>query len=331
MAKAVFKLGVLTVGEGALGARGTGRGSVRQQVHDGDTVIIDPLGNLSVRFLGVDAPEESFSLPEQAVRTPDGRTDEAGFVPIKDPRWAEFLDDPFAAKWPKFAPALSRGLLRHLQARVGPGTAKNHADLADAARSALIALIAQDMQELGQDKTTFKFFLAFATEVMDGYGRLLGYLNRAQPKPPRPRPYNERLLATGAVGPYFIWPNLDPFRKQPRLVDAVPKPGSSRPRGVTAAAAQPLDDARQSIRDARAQGLGVWAPAANGLRLEPFELRFLARRQPPDRWVIDLSAGDDRLRAPQLYWKIANPEDRLFVPAEYVPLFVDRGWRRVTR
>jgi endonuclease YncB( thermonuclease family) len=331
MAKAVSKLGVLTVGQGALGARGSGRGSVRQQVHDGDTVIIDPLGNLSVRFLGVDAPEESFSLPEEAVRAPDRRADDSAFVPIKDPRWAAFLDDPFAARWPKFTPALSRGLHTHLKARVGTGAAANHAKLADAARNALIALVDQDMQELGQDKSSFRFFLAFASEVMDGYGRLLGYLNRNQPKPPRPRSYNERLLVTGAVGPYFIWPNLDPFRTQPRLVDAVPKPGSSRPRGVSAAAAQPLDDARESIRTARAQQLGVWAPAPDGLRLEPFELRFLARRQPPDRWVIDLSAGDDRLLAPQLYRKIANPEDRLFVPAEYVPLFVDRGWRRVNR
>jgi hypothetical protein len=31
---------------------------------------------------------------------------------------------------------------------------------------------------------------------------------------------------------------------------------------------------------------------------------------------------------PQFYFEVANPEDRLFVPAEYVPLFVERGWRR---
>jgi hypothetical protein len=163
MAKAVSKLGVLTVGQGALGARGSGRGSVRQQVHDGDTVIIDPLGNLSVRFLGVDAPEESFSLPEEAVRAPDRRADDSAFVPIKDPRWAAFLDDPFAARWPKFTPALSRGLHTHLKARVGTGAAANHAKLADAARNALIALVDQDMQELGQDKSSFRFFLAFAS------------------------------------------------------------------------------------------------------------------------------------------------------------------------
>jgi hypothetical protein len=60
----------------------------------------------------------------------------------------------------------------------------------------------------------------------------------------------------------------------------------------------------------------------------PFELRFLARRSPPDRWVIDLSADDDRLHPPQSYIAIPNAEDRLFLPAEYVPLFVENGWRR---
>jgi hypothetical protein len=33
------------------------------------------------------------------------------------------------------------------------------------------------------------------------------------------------------------------------------------------------------------------------------------------------------LLRPQSYFKIARPEDRLFVPAEFVPLFAARGWR----
>jgi hypothetical protein len=54
---------------------------------------------------------------------------------------------------------------------------------------------------------------------------------------------------------------------------------------------------------------------------------FLARRQPPERWLIDLSAGDDRLLAPQRYRTVPNPEDRLFIPEEYVPLFEQNGWK----
>jgi hypothetical protein len=44
--------------------------------------------------------------------------------------------------------------------------------------------------------------------------------------------------------------------------------------------------------------------------------------------VIDLSADDDRLHPPQGYIRIPNPEDRLFLPTEYVALFVENGWRR---
>jgi len=122
----------------------------------------------------VDAPEKPFTLPDAAVQVPDRRPDEDVFVNISDARWEAFLGDPFAAALPPFEPALGDGLRADLAARVGPGAASNHAMLADAAREALIGLITTDMQELGQTKDTFRFFLAFAHEVMDGYGRLLG-------------------------------------------------------------------------------------------------------------------------------------------------------------
>jgi hypothetical protein len=48
---------------------------------------------------------------------------------------------------------------------------------------------------------------------------------------------------------------------------------------------------------------------------------------PPDRWVIDLSKEEDVL-LPQHYHAIPFPENRLFVPAEFVPLFLEHGWRR---
>jgi hypothetical protein len=82
--------------------------------------------------------------------------------------------------------------------------------------------------------------------------------------------------------------------------------------------------ARGFVRDARDQQLGLFE-AADPLRLLPFELRFLARRSPSERWVIDLGRNDDALIPPQGYFQVANPEDRLFVPAEYVPLFVERA------
>ncbi|MGH3145637.1 MAG: hypothetical protein ACRDTR_07520, partial [Rubrobacter sp.] len=64
------------------------------------------------------------------------------------------------------------------------------------------------------------------------------------------------------------------------------------------------------------------------LSLEPFEVRLLSRRRPPDRWVIDLGDEGDLLIPPQEYYTVPHAEDRLFVPEEYVPLFVEAGWRR---
>jgi hypothetical protein len=186
---------------------------------------------------------------------------------------------------------------------------------------------------LGQSTAEFRFFLVFAHEIMDGYGRLLCYLNRDQPDANipelRPRSYNERLLQMGQVTPYFIWPNINPFLAKGQrgsLLDAVPLPGTAR---SLATRDQALRDARKSVQDARQQGIGIY-DVQQPLRLQPFEVRFLSRRRPPDRWVIDLSQDDDVLLQPQNYHTIAQAEDRLFIPSEYVPLFVEAGWRRQT-
>jgi endonuclease YncB( thermonuclease family) len=310
----------LRIGHAALGARGDVPGSVRQETYDGDTVIVDPDGNLGLRFLGVDAPEVSFPLP-------GGST---AFVSTADPRWAAFLDDPFHDMYGAIDPPLDAGLQASLSARAGPGAAANHHDLAKAAERALEALIERDIAALRQTPETFRFFCSFANEVMDTYGRLLCYLNRDQPEAdepePRPRSYNERLLALGAVAPYFIWPNIDPYRPPKRPVDAVPVPTTVAPAEVTVEELVTLDAARESVRQARQDGLGIFDPR-DPLRIYPSELRFLSRRKPPERWVIDLSAGDDLLREPQAYHLIPNVEDRLFVPEEYVHLFVSKGWR----
>jgi hypothetical protein len=71
----------------------------------------------------------------------------------------------------------------------------------------------------------------------------------------------------------------------------------------------------------------MWLPLTF-LGLLAFELRFVSRRQPPDRWVVDLGRDDEVLLLPQAYLRIPNPEDRLVVPAEYVPPWEQHGWKR---
>jgi endonuclease YncB( thermonuclease family) len=327
-----------TVGYAALGLYGKEPGSVRRQVHDGDTVTVraaspdaeDPTGNFGVRFLGVDTPEVSLPLP--------GRT---GFTPLYNDEWDRFLRDPFADELPPFEPPLDPGLLEYLRSRVGEEAAGNHYRHAKAAEEALEAEVTRDLEALGETPATFRFFLVFAYEIMDRYGRFLCYLNRLQPDEDepeqRPRSYNERLLEAGKANPYFIWPNVDPFRKTSSLVSAVPEPDAI---AELAGGRSALGEARSWVRAAREAGRGVFS-SEDRLLLQAFELRFLSRqstvddeegeravRRPPDRWVIDLTKDDGDLLPPQEYHTITYPEDRLFVPAEYVPLFAERGWWR---
>jgi len=233
-----------------------------------------------------------------------------------------YLSDPLAEDMPPFDPPLTDGLLNHLRARVGPEAAMNHYHLATAAEDALEQEVLADLTALGQSEENFQFYLVFANEVTDRYGRLLCFVNRYQPSEPRPDSYNERLLKAAKVSPYFIWPNIDPFlRKKAKYV--IPPHIASD----VANRAPKLGPAREWVRDARRVGTGIF-DARDFLRLEPFEVRFLARRQPPDRWVIDLSKNDNTIIKPQEYYTVPNAEDRLFIPDEYVSLFVEKGWQR---
>jgi hypothetical protein len=115
---------------------------------------------------------------------------------------------------------------------------------------------------LEQPKERFEFFLAFGAEVMDRYGRLLGYINRHQPDPeipaPRPLTYNERLLGAGMVSPYFIWPNVNPFRASESVISAAQKLAPGHARDV--AEGEPtLRRTRQWVRNARQRKIGLYA------------------------------------------------------------------------
>ena len=317
MPKAIEQISDLTVGHVRLGYRGGVSGSVRHQAHDGDTIMVRAIGDFGVRFLGVDAAEMSYPIPGAKK-----------YVQLSDSRWEAFLSNPFDDKLPAFDPPLSPGLRKYLRARVGPGTAANHFRHAVAAEEALEREVARDLKVLGQPEEQFQFFLVFSYEVMDRYGRFLCFVNRNQfhPTVPEPRPasYNERLLQEAKVSPFFLWPNINPFRKIGSLVKAVIPPGKAND---IAEGDETLSAIRQSLRNAREKKIGIF-DGTDPLRLLPFELRYLARRYPPDRWVIDLGKNNNVLIAPQKYYTVPNMEDRLYLPEEFVPLFMKAGWKR---
>jgi endonuclease YncB( thermonuclease family) len=320
MPKAIKSTEEFTFAITGLGNRGESIGSIKQQTTDGDTINVRLMGNFGVRLLGVDAPESRAVLPNSEGEGEVFRTTDSE-------EWIEFLSNPFLDIYPKFETKLDPELLDHLNSKLGVNTAANHFFHAKQAERALEDEISEDVIATGSSLEDFQFFIAFAKDILDRYGRFLGYVNRNQPESspenPRPLSYNERLLRKGLVLPYFIWPNINPFREKQSLVDAVFAPNQLR---EVAESDLSLSRARNWIRSAREEKSGIFSDI-NPLQLEPFELRFLARRQPPSRFLIDLSSDSDQLLAPQEYWRVEKQEDRLFIPPEYAPLFRQAGWR----
>jgi len=313
VAKAIYQTKKLTVGKFGLGQRADRTGTAKEEVTDGDTISVRSAGNFSIRLLGVDAPESKFMLPNQK-----------SFTSLNNIKWEEFLTNiPFN----QFSKPITFELREYLKLKIKPGVALNHYTNAKLAERAFEQEIAEDMKILLQNEDTFEFFLAFANEIMDSYGRLLCFLNRFQENEitptKRPLSYNERLLKLGKVLPYFIWPNINPFRTKQSIVNAVLRPNTAN---EVALSDYSLRTAREWVKTSREAGKGIYSEE-NNLMLAPFEIRYLAKLEPPSRWVIDLSKNEDIIYRPQSYFKIPNMEDRLFIPEEYVPLFLVKGWK----
>lgn len=298
------------------------KGAPAAVVYDGDGLRGVMGGSQPMRFLGCDAPEVAYTVPVGPTSSKRGQK-------IDGALWRIYLDAPLApGAWPEFKQKLHPLVEQRFAAATGPDCAANHAHHASRARLALIDLIEGDRAALAISETDFKLFVAVTHEVFDGYGRLLAFVNTdVRDAARRPaRTYNERMVASGMASPFFIWHNVDPFIGRPAVTDAALAPADLR----KAAARSRLGRSRTDAAAARAAGLGIYDPA-NPLRLLPYELRMLGDRKTPSRWVIDLSAeaDDPTLYPPDGYVLIPNPEDRLFVPAEYVPLFAQRGWQPV--
>lgn len=291
--------------------------TVAQQVHDGDTLKVVPKGNIGVRLLGIDTPEVSFMFPGPAGQ----------FVSLSDARWNDFLTTALDPKWGEFSAPISDGLKSWLQPRLRgqPGTV--HGEHGDKATDALRAMITADMQIMGQDLTTFGYYMVFGFEVMDGYGRFLCSINRDQPQrtvpTPRPPTYNMRMLRSGLAFPYFIWPNVNPFQRPDSVAKAVIPAGKAKELAETD---MELKLARSAVQEARQQHLGLF-DMMEPCSLEPFELRFLSRRELPSRYVIDLTSDSDQMLPPERYYEIPNSEDRMWISSIYVPLFQQHGWK----
>lgn len=306
--------GTASFTRGKLANRLGNPGTIEQAVTDGDTIRVSLPGGQGLRMLGCDTPEKQIEFRK------------SGFVKLNDKRWAQYFgslwDDK---KWGPFKPPLSAALKTHLKKRIKSDVAANQWAHASAATQSLAGLIADDRKALKLSDDKLRIFAAFAHEILDRYARPLVFVNAdVKDKASRPDLYNVRMIGNGRASPLFMWPNIEPFRKL-KVTEAAMPPKQLR---KAVGSASKLQAARKLAARARKKGIGIY-DAANALQLAAFELRYLARRAAPDRWVIDIGekAMGNQLIEPGRYFEIANAEDRLFIPAEYVPLFRAAGWK----
>ncbi len=306
--------GTATFTRGFLANRVGNPGSISQAVSDGDTVRVFFKGGQGLRFLGCDTPEKSIEFRK------------SGFVKLSDKRWEDYLGSVWNdSKWGKFDPPLSASLKAHLKKKIKTKPAANQWKHATSATESLKSLIESDRKKLGLAESSLKIFAMFSHEILDRYGRPLVFTNLdVKEKSKRPDIYNVRMIANGSATPFFMWPNIEPFRKY-SVQDAAMAPKRLR---AEVNRAKKLLAARKLAAKARQNNLGIYN-TSDPLQLHAFELRYLGRRKAPDRWVINIGKGvtDSKLISPDQYFQIPNPEDRLFIPAEYVPLFRTKGWK----
>ena len=224
--------------------------TVDQQVHDGDTLNVRPDGNVGVRLLGIDTPEVSFAFPGPTLR----------FLGLEKKEWEDFLSAPFDSRWGEYQ-SVSAEFRSWIESKLVGNPAAVHKEHADAATTELRRMISQDMKIMGQDLSSFSYYLRFGFEVMDVYGRFLCTINRNQPQrtvpTPRPPTYNMRMLERGLAFPYFIWPNINPSDRESSVAQAVVPPGKARELAETDLE---LKMARGFVKQAREKHIGLYNP-----------------------------------------------------------------------
>jgi len=318
--KAIILKNALKMGFGTFAHKNFKLLSVKTAVHDGDTVKVRLSGNFSVRFLGIDTPEMTLQYPKI------GSADDGDWLSVD--KFESYLQDPFSDNYKDsqdFKDSLGLGLVEYLDTVLVADCAKIHRQFAEEAQRVLENMIIAEYSERAEKGKHFDFFMAFANEILDGYGRLLCYLYRNNTKTEReanPLSYNERILKQGWGFPYFIWPNVVPFFAAGKSISDSMPPADELEDFMTSSQAKKLNDARDHVRKARSDGLGVFSHKM----LLPCELRYLSRRKAPSRYVLNLETCEKKLVEPTEYYTIPNSEDRLFIDSHYVDLFLKKGY-----
>ena len=200
-----------------------------------------------------------------------------------EPAWQAFLDDPFAPDLPPIS--LSEALRDHL----APPPRKDERGEslprhAEAAARGLEAEIAADLAATGKAPEDLHLRVLFEREPLDAYGRMLGWISVEDTGDWRPADLQP---PDDDQGPGDALLHLAQRRPLPlRSEAALSRAGAGQRRPHFASTDEKLAQAREWYKSNREAGVGVFDPE-DPLLLQPFELRYLAQRRAPDRWVID--------------------------------------------
>jgi hypothetical protein len=312
-------------------------------IKDGDTVGITFNGSIHSRFLNVDTAEKGLFLPDPVIKlltNDELKQWKTPYRPINHARWVEYLEDPFNSTYTdstKYMEALGPDLVNYIKGRTGNDCARNHHEFASKASKTLSEKIKQDKKLIEIEGKKFGLRLEFSHEIFERYGRVLCHMSKAKlidgkmaNEQESDLAYNEMLLATGNASPYFIFPNTDGFRnafsEKFSLLKSIPDVNDNQ----VAFYQFMQDDTRLQkaiglVREARKLPNSIWDPA-KPLKLQPFELRYLQRRGPPDRYVMNLSSKEPKIYPSRKYYEIPLEEDRFYIPYDYVLLFKCRGY-----
>jgi endonuclease YncB( thermonuclease family) len=343
-----------------------------ESVIDGDTIQTAKEGLIDIRFCGVDAAERGITLDKKEYNfifnvqgDAQNKTQDLTYVQTSD--LSEYFSNPFDTQkysdTNDFIEALGEEIVNNYLKRIlNERTAKNHAYHADRARTELMNLVENDIRRSIKASDRFQLYVEFPFEVIDAYGRFLGWVYYEKDKPfmknsKKIRPalsYNEKLLRMGYAIPYFIWPNVSPLGETNMNLSVMQSLPYAKDFKKCIEADTILNETRNYVRKARESKLGIFEEG-NELMLLPFEFRYLldrytgkgptskpitcdnnnpddansgkASKKPIHRYVLNLNNLDvPTLEPPEYYYKIPL-EDRLFVDEQYVPLFSAKGYR----
>jgi len=187
-----------------------------------------------------------------------------------------------------FLDTLDRQLWKYLKPKLTDNSIQTHKKLGFEAREYLNSILEEELM------------MSFDKEVFDRYGRALVYLSPGDGQDT----YNFKLVESGYAIPYFIYSNaVSPTEDGEWDYSTIRK-------------------MRNACIEAQEDRMGIWEYMDDILL--PMELRFLTRREPPQKYCADLV--NDFLYSPQHYHKVSI-ENRLFFYPRDVLTAIQQAFR----